>query len=184
MYHRNRLIAIYNQIGNNHFDKIKKGEIMKKGSSSAIAVIVIVVLVIIIGTAIYFSNKNTTNNSNNSNTTQENTNGKVNGTTSTETREIVSSPDADIMIFYGATCPHCKVVNEFVIENNIDKVVKLQHLEVYNDKGNLELMKQKLEQCKNLSEDDKGGVPFMYSPETCLVGDKPIIDYLKEQAGA
>lgn len=156
---------------------------MKKGSSSTTALIVIVILVIIIGSAVYFAKKNANNsNSNNSNTAQENTNGTANNNGS-DSREVISTPDADIMIFYGTTCPHCKKVNEYIVENNIDKIVKLQHLEVYNDKGNLELMKQKLGQCKNLSEDDKGGVPFMYTPDTCLVGDTPIIDYLKEKAG-
>lgn len=155
---------------------------MKKGSASVTAIILIVVVVIIIAVAIYFSNKSDSG-SNNTNTTQENSNGVVNGATSTESREVISTPDADIIIFYGITCPHCKVVNKFIVDNDIDKVIKLQHLEVYKNNSNLELMKQKLEECKNLSEDDKGGVPFMYSSETCLVGDQPIIDYLKGKAG-
>lgn len=154
---------------------------MKKGSSSGIIIVVVVILLIIIGSAIYFSKNKAS--SSNSNSSQENTNGQVSGATSTGTREIASTPDADIMIFYGTTCPHCKKVNDFIIENNIDQIVKLQHLEVYNDKSNLELMKQKLELCKNLSEDDKGGVPFLYSPDTCVVGDQPIIDFLKKKAG-
>lgn len=153
---------------------------MKKGSSSVVAIIVIVVLVII-GVGIYFASKKSSGNSNNTNTAQENSNGSVAGANTT-TREVVSTPDADIIIFYGETCPHCKKVNEYIIANNIDKVVKLQHLEVYKNSGNLELMKQKLEQCKNLSDADKGGVPFMYASDTCLVGDQPIIDYLKTKA--
>lgn len=157
----------------------------KKGSSSGVVAIVIVILIVVIGAAVYFSKKKTGNsNSNNSNTAQENTNGTVNGATSTDLREVISTPGADIMMFYGSTCPHCKKVNDFIVQNNIDKVVKLQHLEVYNDKGNLELMKQKLDQCKNLSDSDKGGVPFLYAPDTCIVGDQPIIDYLKQKAGA
>jgi len=151
---------------------------MKKGSSSVTAIVMIVVL-IIIGIGVYFATKKTNSNSNNSNGSAS-TNGNTNSTTAG--REIVSTPDADIIIFYGETCPHCKKVDEYITANNIDKVVQLQHLEVYNNKSNLELMKQKLEQCKDLSEDDKGGVPFMYSSEKCLVGDQPIIDFLKEKA--
>ena len=180
MYHRNKLIAIYNQISNNHFDKIKKREIMKKGSSTATIIIVVAIIIIAISAGIYFATKKTSS-ANNSNSKQENSNGDVKGATS-GTREIVSTPNADIMIFYGDTCPHCKKVNDYIVANNIDNIVKLQHLEVYENKANLELMKQKLDLCKNLSADDKGGVPFMYSSETCLVGDQPIIDFLKAKA--
>lgn len=151
----------------------------KKGSTISTVIIIIVLVTIGIGTGIYFAKKKSGNS--NSNTTNQNTNGKVSGATS-DTREVISTPNADIILFYGATCPHCKKVNEYIVANDIDKVVKLQHLEVYNNKANLELMKQKLDQCKNLSEDDKGGVPFLYTPETCLVGDQPIIDYLKAKA--
>jgi len=149
---------------------------MKKGRSSATAIIVIVavILIIVIGSIIYFSKKKSGTAGSNSNSAQENTN-----TATTATRDVISTPNADIIIFWGATCPHCKKVNDYIIANNIDKVVPLQHLEVYNDKANLQLMQQKLDQCKNLSADDKGGVPFLYSSETCIVGDQPIIDYLK-----
>jgi glutaredoxin len=153
---------------------------MKKGSAVTTIIILIVLVAIGIIVGIYLS-KNKSGNSNTNTTSEENQNGSVAGA-STETREIVSTPEADIIIFYGSTCPHCKKVNEYIIANNIDKIVKLQHLEVYNNQSNLDLMKQKLEQCKNLSEDDKGGVPFMYSSTKCLVGDQPIIDYLKELA--
>jgi len=155
---------------------------MKKGSTISTVIIIIVIVALGVGAGVYFAKKKTGNsNSNNSNTANQNTNGQVSGATSDD-REVVSTPDAQIILFYGSTCPHCKKVNEYIVANDLDKVVKLQHLEVYNNKANLELMKQKLDQCKNLSEDDKGGVPFMYTPETCLVGDQPIIDYLKAKA--
>lgn len=149
---------------------------MKKGSTATTVIIIVAIVIVAVFAGIYFGKKKTDNS--NTNTTQQNSNGEVKGTTS-DTREIISTPNADIMIFYGSTCPHCKKVNEYIIANNIDKIVPFQHLEVYNDKANLELMKQKLDLCKNLSADDKGGVPFMYSSETCLVGDQPIIDFLK-----
>lgn len=149
---------------------------MKKGSSTALVIVIVVIIITAIIAGIYLGKKKTSND--NSNTAQENSNGQVAGATS-DTREIISTPNADIMIFYGSTCPHCKKVNDYIIANDVDKVVNLQHLEVYNDKANLELMKQKLDLCKNLSNDDKGGVPFLYSSETCVVGDQPIIDFLK-----
>ena len=155
---------------------------MKKGSTTSTVIIIVVIIALAVGAGIYFAKKkNDDSKSSNTNSTQENSNGQVSGATSDD-REVISTPNADIIIFYGATCPHCKKVNEYIVANNIDKVVKLQHLEVYSNKTNLELMKQKLDQCKNLSDSDKGGVPFMYTPDTCLVGDQPIIDYLKAKA--
>lgn len=156
---------------------------MKKGSAATTVIIVIVLVIIAIFAGIYLGKKKGSSSNGNTNAiSQENSNGSVAGA-STETREVISTPNADIIIFYGATCPHCKKVNDYIIANNIDKIVKLQHLEVYNDKANLDLMKQKLDQCKDLSADDKGGVPFMYSSTKCLVGDQPIDDYLGQQAG-
>lgn len=155
----------------------------KKGSTTSTVIIIIVLVALGIGAGIYFAKKKTDNgnsNSSNSNTTSENTNGQVSGATS-DTREVVSTPDAEIMIFYGNTCPHCKNLNAAIIASDLDKLVKLQHLEVYANKSNLELMKQKLEQCKDLSDSDKGGVPFMYAPDKCLVGSTPIVDYLKSK---
>ena len=42
------------------------------------------------------------------------------------------------------------------------------------------------DKCTNLSENDKGGVPFLYSAEKnqCIVGDSPIINYLTESVKA
>lgn len=151
---------------------------MKKGNGT-IAFIIIVVVVLIIAGAIFLTSRSDKKENSNS---SENQNGQIAGTTSDGEREVISTPNADILLFYGDTCPHCKKVNEFIVKNDIDKVVPLQHLEVYRNKQNQELMKQKLDQCKDLSEDDKGGVPFMYTKDKCIVGDTPIIDFLKQKA--
>lgn len=156
---------------------------MKKGNSVMIFIL-IVAFVVIAALAIYFVSKgggdNTNQNANNK--VADNSNGSVAGTSS-DKNEITSTPNAEIIIFYGSTCPHCKKVDQFIVENKIDKIVPLQHLEVYSNRQNASLMQEKLNACKDLSDDDKGGVPFMYTPDKCVVGDTPIIDYLKEKAG-
>jgi len=91
--------------------------------------------------------------------------------------------NTDIMLFYGSTCPHCKKVEEYISANKIDSYLSFQNLEVYDNQDNAKLMTQKQNECKNLSDDNKGSVPFLYSSETCLVGSDTIIDYLKQQAG-
>jgi len=58
----------------------------------------------------------------------------------------------------------------------------LQHLET-SDKTNASLFLEKQNACKGLADDDKGGVPFLYTPEKCIIGDTPIIDYFKEKLG-
>ncbi len=154
---------------------------MKKGSGSVTAFIIIVLVVAAIGLGIYFA-KNKTKDEAAGNTNNEN--GQIAGANTTaDEREIISTPNADTIIFYGSTCPHCKKVNDFIIQNDIDKKLQFQHLEVYENKNNQNLMAEKLNKCTDLSEDDKGGVPFLYSPDKCVVGDQPIIEYLKEKAG-
>ena len=156
----------------------------KKGTKTFI-ILTIVIVVILVGTLIV-KNKLSANNTANQSKTDET--GQVAGANTAINTEapdgtVIVQKDTDIILFYGATCPHCKVVEEFISKNNITRYLKFQNLEVYNNQDNSKNMMEKQELCKNLSEDDKGGVPFMYSGETCLVGSDPIINYLKEKAG-
>lgn len=152
------------------------------------AFFIIVLFVIVAGAGIYFAKTKADNNkkaesektvedTNQNVTPDDGTTGEVAGTTSDQQKQT------DIIFYYGSTCPHCKKVEEFIAANKIDKLLKFETKEVYGSKQNAEDMMQKQTLCKDLKDEDKGGVPFLYSSEKCVVGDQPIIDYLKEQVG-
>lgn len=102
---------------------------------------------------------------------------------SKEQTQIDASNAKDIgaIFFYGSTCPHCKNVEKYFNENKVQEKIKIDMREVYGSKENAQLMTEKQNLCKDLSEDDKGGVPFLYTPEKCVVGDQPIIDFFNDQ---
>ena len=81
--------------------------------------------------------------------------------------------------FWGDGCPHCANVEEFFSTwENRDKV-SIDKKEVWNDKKNALLMRERAAYCKlplnNL------GVPFLFTPEgKCIGGDELIIQHFKE----
>jgi glutaredoxin len=104
------------------------------------------------------------------------------GANSTPAVDDSQKIQSDIILFYSTTCPHCKVVEDFLKENKVADKLKFENLEV-SSKLNSQLMQEKQDPCKDLSEDDKGGVPFLYSSEKCLVGSDTIINHFKQKLG-
>lgn len=84
--------------------------------------------------------------------------------------------DKSIILYYGETCPHCKVVEQYISDNKINNIIQR---EVYNNQENAKDLNEKAVKCgmerKNI------GVPFLYYNATCLVGDQDIINFLKER---
>lgn len=83
------------------------------------------------------------------------------------------------ILFYGETCPHCKIVEEYMLENGTREKMEFQELEVYNNKGNAALLNKT---AKNCGFDTTGGVgvPFFYDGESCFMGDVDIISYFEK----
>jgi glutaredoxin len=84
-------------------------------------------------------------------------------------------PSAGLTLFYGDTCPHCQKVEAYLNETPGTDKLNVIRLEVYNDKINAQVLAAKAKICK--LDTSSIGVPFLWTGETCLVGDGPIIDY-------
>lgn len=83
-----------------------------------------------------------------------------------------------MVLFYGETCPHCKIVEQYINENNVRAKIKFQELEVYNNKANAALMVEKAKLCG--IEATRGlGVPFFFDGKNCLRGDVEIVNFFK-----
>jgi glutaredoxin len=83
------------------------------------------------------------------------------------------------ILFYGDTCPHCKVVEDYIAANNVRAKIKFQELEVYENKDNAALLGKYAERCG--IDTNQIGVPFFYNGQTCLIGQDEIINYFKQQ---
>lgn len=93
----------------------------------------------------------------------------------------VSSEEAELILFWGDGCPHCKIVDEYITSNKVDEKVKISYKEVYYNKTNQNLLQETVKKCPTIDSAQGIGVPlaFAKSDNTCLYGDTPIIDWLK-----
>jgi len=97
----------------------------------------------------------------------------------------LTSQKSDFILFYGNTCPHCKVVEEFITTNQIDQKLKISQLEVYENKSNTSVFVNMVKEiCPDQSNPDGLPVPFLIDQKDkkCILGDAPINEYLSEKS--
>jgi len=85
-------------------------------------------------------------------------------------------------LYYGETCPHCKIVNDWLATHNADSRLSIEHKEVYSSPANAEALGAAAKACG--LPDESIGVPFLAVNGKCIVGDELIIKYLNAQLGA
>jgi len=91
----------------------------------------------------------------------------------------------DFILFYGSTCPHCKIVEEFISTNQIDQKLKISQLEVYENESNKTTFSKMVQQiCPDQISDSGLPVPFLIDQvdKKCTIGDTPITEYLTEKS--
>lgn len=83
---------------------------------------------------------------------------------------------SDSMVFYySLTCPHCKNVEKYIVDNNVKDKVKFEEKEVSGNKENAADFGDKISKCGIKPEE--AGVPLFWDGSACLVGDQQIINY-------
>jgi glutaredoxin len=95
-----------------------------------------------------------------------------------------SAPAATLtgtIYFYGAECPHCKVINEFIESNKIAEKFSFVKKEVWHDKTNQQEMSQAAKQCG--LDVKKIGVPFVFDNGQCLIGEPDVKKFFGEKGG-
>ncbi|MEK6885355.1 MAG: hypothetical protein AABX17_00125 [Nanoarchaeota archaeon] len=96
--------------------------------------------------------------------------------------ELNNNLPAETIFYFGDTCPHCKIVEDFMKDNSIETKIKVSQREVYrNESAAKEMMD--LQNLGNLPASYVGAVPLLYYNQTLYLGDKDIICILKEAAG-
>lgn len=97
------------------------------------------------------------------------------------TVELTPDNDASIVYYYGAECPHCKDVQEFLEQNNISEKVNYVKKEVWHNTKNASEMEARAKVCG--IQPDGMGVPFVFSDGKCIVGTPDAIAFFKKSAG-
>lgn len=96
----------------------------------------------------------------------------------------ITPPQAgEIIFYYGITCPHCKLVEQWMADNNFTQKINITQKEVYENPANA----KELIAAGNICKIDKqylGAVPLVYSDGKCYLGDVDSISFLKTKIGA
>lgn len=96
-----------------------------------------------------------------------------------------NAPVAEVtgtVYYYGAECPHCQRVNEFLEREKIAEKVSFAKKEVWHDRGNAKEMTKAASQC-NISASDVG-VPFIFDNGTCYIGEPDVKKFFSDKAGS
>jgi len=88
---------------------------------------------------------------------------------------------SQIILFYGIGCPHCAKVEEFIKENQIEKIISFVKKEIYFNRQNAKELEEKAKICE--IPENEVGVPFFWDGEKCFLGDVDIINFFKEKIG-
>lgn len=84
-----------------------------------------------------------------------------------------------LILYYGDGCPHCKIVEDYLAANPATKQLKIISKEVYSNPDNANELVNHATTCGLDTADI--GVPFLWTGQNCLIGDQPIIDFLKDK---
>jgi len=87
---------------------------------------------------------------------------------------------ARIILYYGRSCPHCKIVENYIAENDLAKKLRIEQKEISSNRTNRDEFILTAQNC-GLGSDNLG-VPMLWNGKTkkCYSGDKTIIDFLKQ----
>lgn len=92
--------------------------------------------------------------------------------------EILNSKNP--VYFYETTCPNCKIVEEFMTQNNIEEKITLEKTEV-SSTANAKKLVAVAKKC-NVPTSNLG-VPLLYADGKCYEGAVDVIKYLSEKLG-
>jgi len=94
-------------------------------------------------------------------------------------QKIVTLKNADPVFYYGNTCPHCEIVEEWLVANEVEKKMTFSRKEVYDNRENAAELTKVAVSC-GLSANTIG-VPFLYAEGQCLIGSPDIIGYFAQK---
>ena len=87
-----------------------------------------------------------------------------------------------MVYYYGAECPHCQRIQEFLDANKVADKVTYEKKEVWHDtKNSAELGRRAKSVCH--LDPSKLGVPFVIVDGKCYSGEVEVTDIFKQKAG-
>lgn len=90
----------------------------------------------------------------------------------------VSGIPKEATLFVGEGCPHCKIVEDFIAANGVDKKIQFTTKEVWHNQDNAVVFAKVWNQC-GLSTVNGMGVPLYWDGANCYSGQDEIMNYFK-----
>ena len=91
----------------------------------------------------------------------------------------VSQRQSNLIIFYyGNTCPHCKIVEDYMAANNVNSTLQIEWREVYNNTDNRNALIRLWSQCNQTGD---AQIPLLYFHGACYIGQDDGVAFLKRQ---
>lgn len=84
----------------------------------------------------------------------------------------------EMTLYYGYSCPHCKIVEEYMNENNVTAKLPVEMKEVFENQDNGYELAAVAARCGITGKEI--GVPLLHYKGKCYEGDKNIISFLNE----
>lgn len=94
-------------------------------------------------------------------------------------QKIEALKNAAPVFYYGNTCPHCEIVEEWFQANQVEEKMTIQKKEVYDDRANAAELTKVAVSCG--LDANNIGVPFLYAQGKCLIGSPDIIGYFADK---
>ena len=88
---------------------------------------------------------------------------------------------ADVILYFGQECSHCKNVEKFIADNKIEQKVIFARKEVWHNANNNDELQQRSKEC--VLDPEKVGVPFLYARGKCYIGEIDVENFFKKEAG-
>jgi|GEM_PF-530679 glutaredoxin len=89
------------------------------------------------------------------------------------------SAGMDAVLYYSESCPHCKIVEEYIETNHVGEKIKFAQKEISQTAENREDFIAKAGGCGIAKENM--GVPMLYLSGKCYLGEQEIINFFKEK---
>jgi hypothetical protein len=102
----------------------------------------------------------------------------IKNNTSIVPQQKTENPE-QIILYYGDTCPHCKIVEKYMLDNKVAEKLQIVQKEIFNNMENASEMADKASICK--LDISKIGVPFLYYKSQCYMGDPDVIKFLESK---
>lgn len=94
-------------------------------------------------------------------------------------QKIEDLKNAEPIFYYGNTCPHCEIVEEWFVANNVEEKMAFSKKEVYDNRVNAAELTKVAVACG--LDANNIGVPFLYAEGKCLIGSPDIIEYFAQK---